>query len=238
MHGEIARFREIMGSILPSPSTAPAPRGHPHFIMSRRKPVTSTRSTSANTRRLIAGAAARLMAEHGIGDYGLAKRKAARQLGAGDGDVLPSNEEVEAELRAYQAIFQEDEQPERLRELRLIALDVMRDLEVFHPCLTGAVLDGTAGRFSSVELDVFADSSKDVEIMLLSSNIPYQVDEIQRRHPDSPETRLTLDRDGVVVSLMVYPTTAERSVGARAHAGRGRARASAVAALLEMEAPA
>src|SRR2546426_228906 len=55
-------------------------------------------------RARIAAAAARLMAEDGIDDFALAKRKAARQLGAADTQSLPRNDEIEAELRAYRAL--------------------------------------------------------------------------------------------------------------------------------------
>src|SRR2546429_239040 len=48
----------------------------------------------------IAAAAARMMAEDGLDDFALAKRKAARQLGAEDTQALPKNEEIEAEARA------------------------------------------------------------------------------------------------------------------------------------------
>ena len=57
-------------------------------------------SRSGNLRREVAAAAARMMAEDGISDFGFAKRKAARQLGASDADALPTNAEIEAELRA------------------------------------------------------------------------------------------------------------------------------------------
>jgi hypothetical protein len=67
--------------------------------MPRRKPAPPA---SAHLRRSIASAAARLMAEDGISDYGVAKRKAARHMGASEGESLPTNEEVAAELHAYQ----------------------------------------------------------------------------------------------------------------------------------------
>jgi hypothetical protein len=203
--------------------------------MPRRKPVTKA---PGDARHLIASTAARLMAEDGIGDYGLAKRKAAHQLGASTRDGLPANEEVERELRAYQSLYQADEQPERLHELRLVALEVMEQLAEFRPYLTGSVLDGTAGRYAVIELDVFADSSKDVEIMLLSNDIRYQLDEIQHHRNDSAETRLRLDWDGFSVNLMIYPPTAERSHPRNTHTGKNRPRAaiSAVTALLAREA--
>lgn len=179
-------------------------------------------------RQSIASAAARLMAEDGIGDYGRAKRKAARNLGATQSDALPSNEEVQAELRAYQSLFQDEEQAERLHELRHAALEAMQFLQDFRPYLTGAVLDGTAGRYAEVELDLFADSAKDVEIFLLSRNISYEHADNRQQSPDSPEARLRMDWNDASILLSVYPHQAER----RQRKDADRARAPAVAALL------
>jgi len=71
-------------------------------------------------------------------DFALAKRKAARQLGAEDTQALPKNEEIEAELRAYQSLYQGEEQRERIHYLRGRALEAMRLLEQFR--LTSPVL--------------------------------------------------------------------------------------------------
>jgi hypothetical protein len=186
-------------------------------------------------RRQIASLAARLMAEDGISDYGAAKRKAARRIGVGEGESLPTNDEIESELRAYQAIFQEDEQRERLHALRVAALDLMNLMEDFRPCLTGAVLDGTAGRYAEIDIEVFADSAKDVEIFLLSKAIPFDVADSRRQGPDAPDTRLRLDWNGDPALVSVYSFEAERRHRRSPHTGRAltRARASAVAALLE-----
>ena len=200
--------------------------------MPRRKPLSNAGSY---LRREIAGVAARMMAEDGIGDYGFAKRKAAKSLGGGEGVSLPTNEEVATELRIYQSIYQEEEQPERLRELRRVALEVMELLADFRPYLTGAVLDGTAGRFSGIEIDLYADSAKDVEIMLLSRNIAYDSDDNIRNRPDAPEAQLRLDWAGVPLQLSIYPFVAERRQLRNPHTGRSpvRARIDAVAALLK-----
>ena len=192
--------------------------------MPRHKP---TATASAQLRRSIASTAARLMAEGGMSDYGSAKRKAARQLGAGGGDALPSNDEIETELRSYQSIFQGDEQHDRVRELRTTALEVMKLLVAFHPRLRGAVLDGTATRYAPIELDLFADSSKDVEIFLLSNNISYSSTDLRRQNPLSAETQLQLDWNKDTVNLMVYPVAAERMLS-----GDLRARTSALASML------
>jgi hypothetical protein len=128
-------------------------------------------------RQLIAQQAARMMAEDGISDYAYAKKKAGRQVGAVDNDVLPSNAEIEEELKLYNALFLSDEQPENLRMLRKNALFTMQLLEKFNPYLTGAVLDGTAGLGAETHIHLFADSLKDVEMFLLNQDIPFQTNE-------------------------------------------------------------
>ena len=203
------------------------------FPMPRRKP---SPPPSSRLRQSIASLAARLMAEEGIDDYGFAKRKAARTLGASESEALPGNDEVEAELHAYQALFQAEEHPERLRELRETALEIMDLLAHYHPYLTGSVLDGTAGRYAEIELDLFADSSKEVEIDLLSRDIQYEAIALRKKPtPASPETRLRLDWDETPITLSIFPISAERHVNRDPRSGRSQSRAnpSAVAALLK-----
>src|SRR5687767_150136 len=138
------------------------------------------RARNQGMRARIAAAAARIMAEDGIDDFALAKRKAARQLGAARGDdmreALPANDEVEDELRAYRALYQ-PEHSQRIAELRRIALDAMRALERFSPYLTGAVLKGTAGPYAEIELQLFPESAKEVEIFLLERRLAYTTHE-------------------------------------------------------------
>lgn len=199
--------------------------------MPRRKPAPPA---SSRLRQNIASHAARLMAEEGIDDYGFAKRKAARALGASESEALPGNHEVEAELRAYQALYQEEEHPERLRDLRETALEVMSLLSHHHPYLTGAVLEGTAGRYAEIEIELFADSSKDVEIELLSRDIPYETLGIRRQTPSSPEARLRVEWNENPIVLSIFPPAFERQHRRDPHSGRshGRANPDAVAALL------
>ena len=125
-------------------------------------------------RERIAQLAARLMAVDGIDDYALAKRKAARQAGAPDTRNLPNNDEVEHALRAYQQLYQANEQRERLLHLRQRAREMMELLAAFDPFLSGAVLSGSAGKYSDIDLLLFTDSMKDVEIFLLNRQIAYR----------------------------------------------------------------
>lgn len=163
----------------------------------------------------IAATAARIMAEDGIEDFAAAKRKAARQLGAGDTQFLPNNDEIEAELRVYQSLYQGEEQRERLRYLRTQALAAMEQLAEFKPYLTGPVLSGTAGRYADIDLQVFADSGKDLEIFLLNRNIPYATSESRHYsgNQERPVSVLSLDWRGTPVRVAVYwPDDERRSV--------------------------
>lgn len=128
-------------------------------------------------RQMIAQQAARMMAEDGVSDFAYAKKKAGRQLGVLDNSIMPSNAEIEEELKLYHALFLSEEHPENLRDLRSNALFTMQLLERFNPHLTGAVLDGTAGLMSETHIHLFADSVKDVEMFLLNQKIPFEVNE-------------------------------------------------------------
>lgn len=131
-------------------------------------------SRDRQMRQRIAQEAARLMVSEGIRDYLVAKRKAAVRLGAPDTQNLPRNIEVEAELAAYQHLFQEQEQPRRLRVLREAARDAMHFFERFEPRLTGSVLSGTAGEFSDVNLHLFAELPEEVTLFLMDAHVPYE----------------------------------------------------------------
>src|SRR5690606_32256985 len=102
----------------------------------------------AQMRARIAAAAARLMAQDGIDDYALAKRKAARQLGASDTQSLPASCCIGSGCEASQSRYRCGEQRERIRELRASAWEAMQALQELRPYLAGAVLKGTAGRYA------------------------------------------------------------------------------------------
>jgi len=197
----------------------------------------SSPSLRNQMRTRIAHLAARLMAEDGIQDFALAKRKAARQLGAEDTHNLPNNAEVEEALRSYQALYQGDEQTLRLGAMRRQACEVMRLLARFNPYLTGSVLQGTAARHSDINLMLFADSEKDVELFLLNAQIDYQRGEKKYRFADSHRTVpvLTLRYGGEAdVDVAIFSTDDIRSSPRSPVDGRAlpRARLAEVEALL------
>jgi hypothetical protein len=173
-------------------------------------------------RARIAAAAARIMAEDGVDDFALAKRKAARSLGAAESEALPGNDEIEAELRAYRDLYQAVEHPQRVAELRELALEAMRALEGFHPYLTGPVLKGTAGPYAEIELQLFPESSKEVEMFLLERNVPFDTQEARRFSGDRVHavSVFTLLWGDAPLKLSVFDPRDERVALKTSQAGR------------------
>ncbi len=159
------------------------------------------------TRERIAYLAARLMAVDGIEDYALAKRKAARQAGAPTTRQMPDNGEIDAALRQYRELYQQDH-PKLLRELRQFALVVMDEFEQFNPYLTGPILSGNAGKYAAISLHLFTDNFKSVEHYLLDRDIDFRSDEARLYAGDMAVAApvLSFERDGFEVHLTLLVT--------------------------------
>ena len=119
-------------------------------------------------------AAARLIAEHGIADWSLAKRKAARSLMLPDREPLPGDDEVAGALTEYHALFGGDEHAATLRAQREEALRWMQRLREFVPLLAGGVAAGWATAYSDIRLELAANDAKLVELALLNAGVAYR----------------------------------------------------------------
>lgn len=159
-------------------------------------------------RNRIAHLAARLMAEDGIEDYALAKRKAARQSGVPDSRQLPTNDEIDDALRVYRQLYHEDEQRKRLHALRAKAIRAMREFARFNPYLTGSVLSGSAGKYADIDLQLFTDNAKAVELYLIERRVPYKTGQSRLYSGDKLCTFpvFTFDDGGTDILLTVLAT--------------------------------
>ena len=128
----------------------------------------------AHHRVRIAQAAARLIAEHGITDWALAKRKAARSLMLSEREPLPGDDEVAAALIEYHALFGGEAHAATLRAQREEALRWMRRLREFSPLLAGGVAAGWATAHSDIRLELAANDAKLVELALLNAGVAYR----------------------------------------------------------------
>lgn len=124
----------------------------------------------------IAMAAARLIAEEGL-DYPTARNQAIKTV-AGKGRLakerIPTDQDIQDELRAYQALFQADTQPGELNELRRVALQFMQEMPEFEPIVYGAAVNGTGSAYSDVHILAFADDAKEVDFWLLNRNMAFE----------------------------------------------------------------
>ena len=159
-------------------------------------------------RQALAQEAARIIAEHGVDDYLLAKRKAAERLGVTDHAVLPKNTEIEEALAGYHRLFGSGSHADELAGLRRRAVDAMRLLDAFEPRLVGPVLSGNATPHSEITLHVFADAPEAVILALMDAGVKHQV--AQRRVKVlRDETQafpsVRFDRDGCDVEAIVFP---------------------------------
>ena len=157
--------------------------------------------------KLIANATARLIAVDGLREYGKAKRRALHQLNLPDSTPLPSNGAIDIALHEYISLYQDEEQRARITYLRQVAAEVMEKFAKFAPYLTGSVLEGTAGRFAEIDIQLFPDSSKEVEIFLLDQGLSYEHSEPRS---ERAEAVLSLDVDDARVNLVIYPYQDER----------------------------
>jgi hypothetical protein len=140
---------------------------------------------------------------------------------------LPGNDEIEEELRAYRALYQAEEHPERIVELRRVALDAMQALERFNPYLTGPVLKGTAGPYAEIELQLFPESPKDVELFLLELRLAFTTHEGRRFSGDRAHAMsvFSLNWEGTPLKLAVFDPRDERLALKTSQAGRVMERA-------------
>lgn len=96
-------------------------------------------------------------------EYKQAKLKAAETLGS---HFLPTNLEVALELDSLAEETEGAARKERLIQMRLEALKIMRVLEAYNPLLIGSVWRGTVRRGSDIDIAVYHDSPSEVTNLL------------------------------------------------------------------------
>lgn len=159
-------------------------------------------------REQLAQEAARLIVDHGIHDYGQAKRKAAQRFRVRQAGALPSNAEVESSVIERQRIFAPDSHEYRLAAMRRLAADIMEFLADFQPRLVGPVLTGTVTDNAALELHVFTESPEAVLAALEAQGVSSR--DCQRRYRFNGQDMtivpgFTFSREGERVYIIIFP---------------------------------
>ena len=165
-------------------------------------------SESERARQVVAQEAARLIIDHGIRDYRVAKHKAAERLGVNGRGSLPGNTEIESAVSDHLQIFGGDSHSDLLRLMRTAALSAMELLADFSPRLVGPVLAGTADENSAVNLHAFADSPELVAMEIGDMGIqfrPYERRLKSRRGQIETYAGFEFNHNNETIQATVFP---------------------------------
>jgi len=146
------------------------------------------------------------MAEEGVRDFQLVKRKATERLGVKSNRYLPSNVEIDDSLNDYLRLFHADALARNLRRCSALAREVMHNLDRFQPRAVGPLLRGNVTDHSPVELHVFADTPEDLNWFLADAGIPFETADKRfrfggDRYRDLPLVRFTVDDTPVEIAV-------------------------------------
>ena len=112
-------------------------------------------------------------------EYFTAKRKAARNLGVNfryHATDLPSNAEIREEILSVASLYEGNNRVNKLKEMRLYALWLMRQLTAFAPKLIGSTLTGHIRKGSDIDIHVFSDSLSPVTLALDNNGLQYHIE--------------------------------------------------------------
>ena len=135
--------------------------------------------SSKNTKISVANLAAQLIMEEGIKDYLYAKKKAAKSLGFNENVNLPTNSQIDKAINDFNKIFNPNIDIEFLQHFKTQALEVMDIFKNFKPHLMNQLSQGIIPKFPEIKINLFADNLKDVEYVLLNSELSYDFKEVK-----------------------------------------------------------
>lgn len=164
--------------------------------------------SNSKLRRQIAWAAARMMYSREVGEYYVAKQKAAKQVCKGwvKPSNLPTNTEIREQVQLLARLHESsDSGAGTLARMRLRALWWLDQLDAFHPKLIGSVLTGGIRNGSDIDIHVFAASPDAVCVAVDATGVAFTV-ERKRIVKDGQQrvfTHIHL-RDESPVELTVY----------------------------------
>jgi hypothetical protein len=181
------------------------------------------------SRRRVAWEAARLMYSRDESEYLRAKLKAARRIFGGDfkPSDLPSNREIRDEIQSLARLHEGDNRTQRLREMRLEALRMMRVLRAFRPRLIGSTLTGHVRHGSDIDIHLFADNLESVLWTLDAEGAVYDVEHKRvRKHGEERIFTHIHVRDRFTFELTLYAANKAHYVFKSSVTGKAIERAS------------
>lgn len=160
---------------------------------------------SKKVQKMVALAAARLLADGTETEYLHAKERAMLMLGLSDQTRMPSNREInELVGQLTRAELGDDEVERRLREMREIAAGIMTVLQEQDPFLIGSTLTGKIKRTSDIDLHAYADDVEPVKVDLIEHGYEdIDIEFVENRKGTFIHLRWT--ENSYPVEITVYP---------------------------------
>ena len=163
--------------------------------------------TDEKLRRGIIVEAARKMYSRHETEYYRAKLKAARRICRGwvKPSELPSNAEIRDEIQRMATLFEGNGRFDRLREMRVEALRIMRLLAHCRPKIIGSTFTGHVRQGSDIDIHVFSSSVDAITGSLDAEGMDYEVE--RKRVRKLGEERLFTHihiRERFPIELTVY----------------------------------
>lgn len=163
--------------------------------------------TNERLRRAIVVEAARLMYSRNQTEYYRAKLKAAKRLCKGwvKPAELPTNAEIRDEIQRMANLFEGSSRFDRLREMRIEALRVMRLLARYRPKIIGSTFTGHIRHGSDIDIHVFAASTEGIESSLEAEGFDYRVErKVVRKHGEERVFTHIHIQDRFPIELTMY----------------------------------
>jgi hypothetical protein len=158
-------------------------------------------------RRSIIFEAARMMYERRETEYYRAKMKAARRICHGwvKPSDLPSNAEIRDEIHRMAWMYEGEKRFDKLREMRIEALRIMRLLEHCRPKIIGSTFTGHVRTGSDIDIHCFVSNTDAVTSVLDLEGMEYDVEFKQvRKHGEERVFTHVHIRDRYPIELTLY----------------------------------
>lgn len=157
----------------------------------------------------VANLAAQMIMEEGIKDYLFAKKKAAKSLGLNEKASLPTNSQIDKAIDDFNKIFNSNIDIEFLQQFKTQALEIMDIFKNFKPHLMNQLSQGIIPKFPEIKINLFADNLKDVEYILLNSQISYDFKEVKMNSKEGKHSikfvpTIYLDNLPIPAEIKVY----------------------------------
>lgn len=166
--------------------------------------------TGSGAKWEIAQAAARIMHQQRLQEYGIAKRKALESLGLPHREALPENKLVDEALKEQLALFANEADRNWSTALLQAAQDASEFLAGFSHYIGGSLASQTSKQDDRLEVHLYCDTPEALLWVLQDNSIPY--DESQRvvrigRQVEKEFPCFSFVANSIAISITVFPDT-------------------------------